>query len=109
MTRGLKNLARELHVPVIAVSQLSREVEKRESKKPQLSDLRESGTIEQDADTVIMLYREDIYKKKAENGPTGLVEAIIAKQRNGPIGTIKLKFIPEHTRFENLGTASNIY
>jgi replicative DNA helicase len=109
MTRGLKNLARELHVPVIAVSQLSREVEKRESKKPQLSDLRESGTIEQDADTVIMLYREDIYKKKAENGPTGLVEAIIAKQRNGPIGTIKLKFIPEHTRFENLGTASHIY
>lgn len=109
MTRGLKNLARELHVPVIAVSQLSREVEKRESKKPQLSDLRESGTIEQDADTVIMLYREDIYKKKAEDGPTGLVEAIIAKQRNGPIGTIKLKFIPEHTRFENLGTASHIY
>ena len=109
MTRGLKNLARELHVPVIAVSQLSREVEKRESKKPQLSDLRESGTIEQDADTVIMLYREDVYKKKVDDELTGLVEAIIAKQRNGPIGTIKLKFIPEHTRFENLGTASHIY
>jgi len=104
MTRGLKNLARELQVPIIVISQLSREVEKREGKKPQLSDLRESGSIEQDADTVLMLFREDLYKQRESGEQTGTTDIIIAKQRNGPTGIVKLKFIKEYTRFENLGT-----
>jgi replicative DNA helicase len=103
MTRGLKNLARELQIPIIVVSQLSREVEKRPDKIPQLSDLRESGTIEQDADTVLMLFRKDLYNKDgAENN--GSTDIIIAKQRNGPTATVKVKFIKEYTRFENLET-----
>jgi len=104
MTRGLKNLARELQVPIIVISQLSREVEKRDKKIPQLSDLRESGSIEQDADTVLMLYREDLYKQHESGDQTGVTEIRIAKQRNGPTGIVKLKFIQEYTRFENLGT-----
>ncbi len=109
MTRGLKNLARELQVPIVVISQLSREVEKREGKKPQLSDLRESGSIEQDADTVLMLFREDLYKQRESGEQTGSTDIIIAKQRNGPIGTVKLKFIKEYTRFENLGARGDSF
>lgn len=100
ISRGLKALARELSVPVIAVSQLSRAPERRESFRPRLSDLRESGAIEQDADVVLMLYRDDYYNPSEEN--RGVAEVIIAKQRNGPTGTIKLAFVKEYTRFENL-------
>jgi replicative DNA helicase len=100
ISRNLKALARELNVPIIAVSQLSRAPERRESFRPRLSDLRESGAIEQDADVVLMLFREDYYNVTDEN--KGIAEVIIAKQRNGPTGTIKLAFIKEYTRFETL-------
>lgn len=100
ISRSLKSLARELNIPVIALSQLSREVEKRGDKKPQLSDLRESGAIEQDADLVAFVYREEYYKPTPEN--EGIAEVIIGKQRNGPVGTIKLAFIKKYTRFENM-------
>jgi replicative DNA helicase len=101
ISRGLKALAKELKVPVIALSQLSRAPEQRQGDhKPQLSDLRESGSIEQDADLVIFIYREEVYKPSDENG--GLAELIIAKQRNGPTGTVKLAFLREFTRFETL-------
>jgi len=100
ISRSLKALARELTVPVIAVSQLSRAPERRESFRPRLSDLRESGAIEQDADVVLMLFREDYYNFTEEN--KGIAEVIIAKQRNGPTGSVKLAFISEYTRFETL-------
>ena len=100
ISRNLKALARELSVPVIAVSQLSRAPERRESFRPRLSDLRESGAIEQDADVVLLLFREDYYQQTPENA--GIAEVIIAKQRNGPTDTIKCAFIREYTRFENL-------
>jgi len=100
ISRSLKALARELNVPVIAVSQLSRAPERRESFRPRLSDLRESGAIEQDADVVLMLFREDYYNPSDEN--KGVAEVIVAKQRNGPTGTVKLAFIKEYTRFETL-------
>ena len=100
ISRSLKALARELNVPVIAVSQLSRAPERRESFRPRLSDLRESGAIEQDADVVLMLFREDYYNLTEEN--KGIAEVIIAKQRNGPTGSVKLAFISEYTRFETL-------
>jgi len=100
ISRSLKALARELNVPIIAISQLSRAVESRTDHRPQLSDLRESGAIEQDADVVVLLLREDYYNPTAEN--QGIAEAIIAKQRNGPVGTLKLAFIKEYTRFENI-------
>jgi replicative DNA helicase len=100
ISRSLKALAKEIDVPVIVVSQLSREVERRESKKPQLSDLRESGAIEQDADLVVLLFREDYYNKDTEN--KGITEVIIAKQRNGPTGTVNLGFIKEYMKFVNL-------
>jgi replicative DNA helicase len=100
ISRSLKALAREINVPVIAVSQLSRAPERRETFRPRLSDLRESGAIEQDADVVLMLFREEYYSPTDEN--RGLAEVIIAKQRNGPTGTVKLAFIKEYTRFENL-------
>jgi len=100
ISRSLKALARELSVPLIAVSQLSRAVEARQDHRPQLSDLRESGAIEQDADLVGLLLREEYYNPTEEN--RGIAEMIIAKQRNGPVGTVKLTFIREYTRFENL-------
>ena len=100
ISRSLKALARELNVPLIAISQLSRAVEQRSDHRPQLSDLRESGAIEQDADLVILLLREEYYNPTEEN--KGMAEAIIAKQRNGPVGTLNLTFIGEYMRFENL-------
>jgi len=99
ISRSLKALARELRVPVIAVSQLSRAVESRTGNRPQLSDLRESGAIEQDADLVVFLFREEYYNPTEEN--RNKAEAIIAKQRNGPIGTCDLVFLKDLTRFEN--------
>ena len=103
ISRSLKDLARELNVPVIALSQLSRAVESRQDHRPQLADLRESGAIEQDADLVILLMREEYYMPTEEN--KGVAELIIAKQRNGPTGTVKLAFIKEYMRFENLARA----
>lgn len=100
ISRSLKALARELHVPVIAISQLSRAVEARTDHRPQLSDLRESGAIEQDADLVTLILREEYYNSTSEN--QGVAEVIIAKQRNGPVGSLKLAFIKEYPRFENM-------
>lgn len=100
ISRSLKALARELNVPVIALSQLSRSVESRQIKRPMLSDLRESGALEQDADLVAFLYREDYYDKETEN--KNITELIIAKHRNGPVDTVKLFFHKQFTRFANL-------
>ena len=117
ITQGLKAIAKELDVPVMALSQLSRQVEQREDKRPQLSDLRESGSIEQDADVVMFIFREEYYleRKKPHDDDPGyaewqqkmerifrLAEVIIAKQRNGPIGTVFTQFIPDHTRFADV-------
>ncbi|MDE2010010.1 MAG: replicative DNA helicase [Candidatus Omnitrophica bacterium] len=103
ISRSLKALARELEVPLIAISQLSRAVESRQDHRPQLSDLRESGAIEQDADVVVLLMREEYYTATEEN--RGIAEAIIAKQRNGPTGSVKLKFFKEFVKFVNLEMA----
>ncbi len=100
ISRSLKALAKELNLPVIAISQLSRKPEGRDDKRPQLADLRESGAIEQDADLVVLLFREEFYTPSDEN--RGVAELIIAKQRNGPTDTVRLAFLREFTRFENL-------
>ena len=125
ITRGLKTLAKELDVPVLALSQLSRAVEQREDKRPQLADLRESGSIEQDADVVMFIYRDDYYlmreePKRRDNETTehfnqrtedwrqrceqnyGKAEVIVAKQRHGPVGIVRLSFDGQYTKFDNL-------
>jgi len=110
ISRNLKILARELEVPVMALSQLSRKLEERSDKRPQLSDLRESGSLEQDADIVMFLHRSEVYRNEkgdsAENVEKGIAEVIIGKHRAGPLGTIKLAFSGEFTRFDNMGQGS---
>jgi replicative DNA helicase len=103
ISRSLKGLAKELSIPVLALSQLSRAPEQRRGDhKPQLSDLRESGSIEQDADVVLFVYREDLYKKDSDEADTGVADIIVGKQRNGPTGVVELAFISQWTKFENL-------
>jgi len=104
MSRGLKILARELSIPVIAVSQLSRAVESRNPPVPMLSDLRESGQIEQDADLVMFLYREEYYDKESER--RGEADVIVSKHRNGPIGDVALAFLKQHPKFANLARSA---
>jgi replicative DNA helicase len=106
ISRSLKGLAKELNVPIVVLSQLSRAPEARSDHRPQLSDLRESGALEQDADVVILIYRDDVYNKDPNNPDAGTAELILAKQRNGPTGTVRLAFLREQTRFANLAAGA---
>jgi len=111
ISRSLKALAKELNIPVIAVSQLSRKTEERTGNRPQLSDLRESGAIEQDADLILFIYRDEVYNRAEDNPNRGKAEVIIGKQRNGPIGKIEMAFLDKFTTFKELykGENENIY
>ena len=108
ISRSLKGLAKDLNIPVITLSQLNRQLENRDDKRPRLADLRESGALEQDADVVIFIHREEVFKDKKRKGKEtvaikeGVADIIVSKQRNGPTGTIQLAFLKAYTRFENL-------